>query len=537
MAQLGERCLGACAMCVALFVVASPARAQLDGAIEADAVDGGVPLPEEETPSEEPIAEPAEEPIAEEEPAAEEPRRPRAPISYTLEGIRVRGNTRTDTGVIRSYVNVRDGEVLAVDDPRLETIAWRLLGTGWFQEVNLSLERGSQRGHVVLVVHVREQNTFIVQSLALGFSEGVNNSSDPDTSLEPYFGISVAELNLFGTGVSLEATALLSVPQQGFRLRAGQASALGTEWGLTGGLFFNNGREFFGNDDVVIAVDECPIGGPLRCEEGRNAVVEYRRYGGSVGTGYDLATTVRFTLDYQLEAVEVVDRPAAASHRRGTEIVPIDFSIHDGLSWISSVQLGVTHDERDDPGLPTQGRLMFLRADLSGTIIGSDYDFVRLQGGWREWVRLPEWRHTLRFGLFLGAAVGDVPFFYKFYVGDLSDLIPSRMLELNLDRRAPPNLLDTSVREMRAEELAGRLDVEYAVWLYEGNDGFRGLQFFASVGLYALADSEDFRLAIPGYEGFARVPLDLTFDVGVRLDTVVGVFEIGFSSLLGFISI
>src|SRR5262249_1921178 len=150
------------------------------------------------------------------------------------------------------------------------------------------------------------------------------------------------------------------------------------------------------------------------------------------------------------------DRPAAASHLRGTEIVPIDFSIHDGLSWVSSLQLGLVDDERDDPGLPTEGRFVFLRGDLSGTIIGSDYDFFRIQAGWREWFRLPAWRHTLRLGLFLGAAIGDVPFFYKFYAADLSDLIPSRVLELNLDRRAPPNLLDTSVREMRAQELAAR---------------------------------------------------------------------------------
>lgn len=461
---------------------------------------------------------------------------PRA-IRYVLEGVEVRGNTRTDTGVIRSYVPLRVGEVLDVDDPRVETIRWRLLGTGWFDDVRLRLARGSQRGHVVLVVQVRERNTFIVQSLALGFSEGVLNSVDPNAQLEPYFGISVAELNLFGTGVGLEATALLSIPQQGVRLRAGSTGVAGSDWGLNGALFFNNGREFFGNDDVIVAVDDCPPDGAMRCEEGRNAVVVYRRYGAAIGTGHDVGTSARLTLDYQFELVELVDRPAAASHRRGAELVPIDFAIHDGWSRVSSVQLGFVHDERDDPGLSTQGRFVFVRADLSSTIIGSSYDFVRVEAGWREWFRLPEARHTLRLGAFAGAAVGDVPFFYRFYVADLSDLIPSRVLELNLDRRSPPNLLDTSIREMRAQELAARVDVEYAIWVWEGNDGLRGLQLYGLIGLYALADREDLRLAIPGYQGFARVPLDLTADVGLRFDTVVGVFELGFSTLLGFISL
>jgi hypothetical protein len=465
---------------------------------------------------------------------------PSAPrrIQYVLERIEVRGNDRTDTGAIRAYVPVREGEVLDVDDPRIEAIRWRLLGTGWFDEVRLRLERGSERGRAVLVVQVGERNTFVVQSLALGFSEGVLNSEDPNTRLEPYFGISLAEQNLFGTGVGVEATGLVSIPQQGVRLRAGQAGVGGSDWGLSGALFFNSGREFFGNDDVVVALDECPMpGDAMRCEESRNAVVVYRRYGASIGTGVDLATTLRFTVDWQFEAVEVVDRPAAASHRRGSEILPIDFHILDGWSFVSALQLGITHDERDEPGLPTEGRFLFLHADVSSQLIGSSYDFVRVQAGWREWFRLPEARHTLRLGLYVGAAVGDTPFFYRFYVADMSDLIPSRVLGLNLDRRAPPNLLDTSIREMRAQELAGRLDVEYSLWLYEGRDEIRGLVLYGLVGLYSLLDRDDLRTAIPGYSGFARAPLDLTFDVGLRLDTTVGVFQLGFSTLLGFISL
>lgn len=460
-------------------------------------------------------------------------------IQYLLERVEVRGNGTTDTGVILAYVPLRRGEILDVDDPRVEAIRWRLLSTGWFDEVRLRLERGSSRGRVVLVIHVSERNTFIVQGVTLGFSEGVFNSSDPNVNVEPYFGLSLAELNLFGTGLSLEATGLLSIPQQGVRLRAGQASVAGSDFGLSGSLFFNNGREFFGHDNVVIALDECPMRGPgePRCEESRNAVVVYRRYGASLGTGVDLATTLRFTLDWQFELVEVVDRPEAASHRRGTDIVPIDFSINDGWSRVSALRLGLSHDERDNPGLPTSGRFVFLNADVSTTLIGSSYDFVRVQAGWHEWFALPEAHHTLRLGLFAGAAVGETPFFYKFYVADLSDLIPSRVLELNLDRRAPPNLLDTSVREMRAQELAGRLDLEYSLWVYQSHDDIRGVILYGLVGAYALLDRDDLRVAIPGYAGFARVPIDLTFDIGVRLDTVVGVFELGFSTLLGFVSL
>jgi outer membrane protein insertion porin family len=85
---------------------------------------------------------------------------------------------------------------------------------------------------------------------------------------------------------------------------------------------------------------------------------------------------------------------------------------------------------------------------------------------------------------------------------------------------------------MRAEELAGRLDVEYRVPLHRGGKGIRGIDAYARVGLYSLARLEDVRLAIPGYDGAARFPLDLTFDLGVHADTTIGVFQFGFSSLV-----
>lgn len=517
-----------------------PVDAAPGEAPEADAPEGEVAPEAEDDPAPEPAGEPeADVPAdedAEEEPAPGE----RAP--YRIERIEVRGNDRTDDGVILAYVPFRTGEPLDLEDPRVEALRWRLLGTGWFEDVRLRVERGSQRGRVVLVVQVAERNTFVIQSIALGLSEGLLNSDAVDSEAHPYFGISVAELNLFGLGLSVEATALLSVLQQGGRLRLGTASLLGTDWGLTGSLFFNNGREFFGNDDVVIALDEC-VRDPadpmmdLPCEAARNAVLEYRRYGGSVGTGVDIADAWRFSLEWHFEALELVDRPEAASHRRGTEIVPIDFHVHDGVSFVSALELGVALDERDNPGLPSQGRYVFVDADLGTQLLGSSYDFVRVRAGWREWFRLPEAHHALRLGLFVGAAVGDAPFFYRFYVADMSDLIPSRMLEMNLDRRAAPNLLGTAIQEMRAQELAGRVDLEYSLWLYESRAEVRGVVLYGLVGAYALLDREDLAIAIPGYEGAARAPIDLTFDVGIRLDTIVGVFNFGFSTLLGFIQL
>jgi hypothetical protein len=108
---------------------------------------------------------------------------------------------------------------------------------------------------------------------------------------------------------------------------------------------------------------------------------------------------------------------------------------------------------------------------------------------------------------------------------------------MELDRRPAPNLLGTSVLFMRNEEVALRADVEYNVSLlrHGRRGGLRGAHAYVNLGAYVLADVQDLEFAVPGFEGASRIPIDLTFDLGIRLDTSVGVFQFGFSNLLGFI--
>ncbi len=463
-------------------------------------------------------------------------------IRYFLERVEVHGNTGTDGDVIRRFVPLHPGDVLDVDDPDIEAIRWRLLGTGWFRDVRLRLRRGSRRGWVVLVVEVEERNTLVVTQLALGVTEGVRSTTDHTADLLPYAGLGLAETNLLGTGIELAGTGLLSKRQQGIRLRFSDPAALGAAYLLSAGAFFNNAEEFFGHDPLVSIV--CPPPDPTdptaRCPpeiEARNAVVFYRRYGLSLGMGHDLGPSTRYTLTWQGELVDVPVKPDAASEARGAVVRPIDFSINNGISFVSSIKLGLIYDRRDDPALPTRGTLIDFRGDAGTRLLGSDYDFLRLQALFRKWIPLP-WGsgQSLRFGAFGGVVFGRAPFFYKFYVSDLSDLIPSRVLEMNLDRRPPPNLLGTSIEVMRSEEIAGRIDVEYGLRLFTGTGGLRAINAYAEVGLYALADFHDLRVAIPGYVGLSRIPVDMTFDLGIKADTDIGLFQLGFSNLLGFIT-
>src|SRR5882724_13091190 len=66
-------------------------------------------------------------------------------VRYTLEGVEVRGNTRTRAHVVLRYVPFKQGDVFDVDDPEVELSRYRLLGTGFFRDVQFSLRKGSSR--------------------------------------------------------------------------------------------------------------------------------------------------------------------------------------------------------------------------------------------------------------------------------------------------------------------------------------------------------------------------------------------------------
>ena len=461
-----------------------------------------------------------------------------ATIRYRLEGIRVTGN-RTRKSVVTSFVPLTIGAQFDVDDPAIEEIRWRLLGTGWFDDVKLSLTRGSRRGWVVLLIEVKERNTLLVDQFVVGLSRAVSSSSATNDTLRPYVGLGMSEANFLGQGVSLSGAAVFSSTQYGLELGYRDPRIGNTGFALTGRVFHNYAREFFGRNPLVWIA--CPPKKPSAdsgdtCDpdvKAKRAVVIYHRTGIGIGTGHEITSRLHYSLDWLGEYIDVLNKPNAASTVRGNEVTAIDFRIEDGRSLVSSLRLGVVYDDRDHPALTQAGDYVGFDARFGSHLFGSSYDFARFQLDMRHWFTLP-WKHVLSLGLFVGTVFGDPPFFYDFYAADLSDLLPSRVLELNLDRRRTLNLLGTSIVEMDMEDLAARIDFQYQVPLHRGGGFVRGVDAYLGAGVFLLTAREDLRVAISGYHGLARVPIDVTFDLGIQADTDIGLFKLGFSSLIGF---
>lgn len=478
----------------------------------------------------------AEAGIEDEEPDEDPSTRPR--LRYFLERVRIDGNARTHAPVIRARIPLSRGDVITPESGQLEAIAWALRGTGFFDRVSLRLERGSRRGWVVLVVEVRERNTIVVQQFVPGVSEGLSRTTDPTRDITPYIGFGIAETNLLGTGSALSVQGLMSSGNQGIRIAYTEPRLFGSRYAVRLSPFFNNAREYFGNPPVKVTGSCDPIAVPDCSEalDAQNAVVFYRRGGLDVGAGRAIGVPPHLSLDYQAEIIHVRSEPEAASQVIHGQTVPIDFQIDPGTTFNSVLKLALVHDRRDDPGLTRRGLFVRLEADVGTRLLGGRYDFMRLQGLVRGWVPVAP-NHVLRFSGFAGAAVGYVPFFYAFHTSDLTDLIPSRFLEMEIDRRPPPDLLGTSIQGTRIGDIAGRIDVQYEYVLYatSGRRPVRRVHAYANVGLYSVADLATLQIVGPTYSGLARLPIDLTFDLGIRVDTDIGVFDFGLSNVVGFV--
>lgn len=450
------------------------------------------------------------------------------PVRYTLEAIQLRGNSRTQRRVVLRYVPFKPGNVFDVDDPEVELSRFRLLGTGFFRDVQYSLKKGSERGLVVLVIDVTERNTIVVSDISMGLAADAA-ANGRVRRLSGYAGLDVAETNLAGTGITLGGAMAVASNQLALRMRFLDPAFLGTNWMVGGSLLYNDAQDFFGTSRIKWI-------NPDQRTQYDSAVVDYTRFGGSLGVGRDLSVSTQLWLHYRLESLNA-SYPYEASQSRGFATEPIDFDIIRGRSVLSTLRGTLQVDTRDHPFLPKRGSLTTITTEVGLLPAGRDYDYARVDVQTSRWFRLPWHEHVLRLSAFGGAISGNAPFFEQYYVGDFSDFLPDRVLGVTFDHRYPKNFLGTEIVEVRYGKYALDVNAEYRIPLYRGHHTVFGIDFFGSGGVYSVASDRDFTHPPRAYSGFARFPLDLTFNLGFRMDTSAGGFVFAFSNVLGFLPV
>jgi outer membrane protein insertion porin family len=438
---------------------------------------------------------------------------------YTIEAVVVRGNRKTATALILaelSAIGLREGKQVDASDPRVEAARYRLLTLGFFLDVRLSVSRGSSRGSVVLAADVEERGTLVINELF------------PATSAATAFwgGADVSETNFFGRGINLGAGFVASTtpdvlgaePGLGLRLR-GAVPALGGPYGpsFSATALYNDGSEFYR-----------VAGDPDDADPSLFIAGRVRRAGGMLGAGKDFRSGLHASLDFREEVVQATLPDTGAGG-----LPPIDFKVQNGTSRIGTIAGGLELDTRSDPILPRSGARVTLSVELGTGLVGSSYDYLKtvLEASFYKPLRRG---HALGFHLFAGAIAGEAPYFDQFFIGDLNLLLPRRALGINFSTQPSRNLLDTSIAHHRYDDFAGRLLVEYAIPIWRRRGLIYGGDAFVAVGLLGMASRGDF--IPPGTSGLRALPIDVTGDLGLRLDTSVGIFTLSVANALSRLS-
>jgi hypothetical protein len=202
----------------------------------------------------------------------------------------------------------------------------------------------------------------------------------------------------------------------------------------------------------------------------------------------------------------------------------------DRFSRVGSITATLDFDTRSDPLVPRAGTHVSLSVEGASSNLLSNYEFLKfvMQGS----TYLPtRRRHVIGFHAFGGALFGKAPFFDRFFVGDLNFLLPPRALGLNFSTQPSRDFLDTSIAGHRYDNFAARLLFEYAIPLWRRHGFIYSGDAFVAFGAFGMGSEGNFRDATRS--GLAAWPIDLTGDLGVRLDTLIGVFTLSFANALG----
>jgi hypothetical protein len=260
----------------------------------------------------------------------------------------------------------------------------------------------------------------------------------------------------------------------------------------------------------------------------------YRRFGGRWGATYDISTLARVSATVRAESVDADLPVAPAQVLPDGRVVAVDLHLQPGHSRIVTAGFGFDRDTRPDPVLPHSGSRVTASAEVGSSAFDSSYDFSTLFGRYEQWWPIDkDERTTIGVRLAGGIVIGDAPRFDRIHISDVDHLLTPRALGLVLSVASPLDVLHTRSDKPNYGELGGSATVEVArtLWRGKGRGRIYGGDLFVGAGLWGLAETDDIRLRDTSV--WKSLPVDMFGDVGVRLDTDVGIFELTLANALG----
>jgi outer membrane protein insertion porin family len=357
-----------------------------------------------------------------------------------FERINISGNQTTRDKVIRRELKAIEGEVYSHD--ALKRGTENLHRLGFFEEVEVQTEQGSDKDKMVVNVNVKERATG-------SFSLGAGYSSFDKTTGS----IQIAEQNLFGYGQQLKVAARVSSRTQQFDVRFTEPWFLGKP--IAAGVdLYKWEREYW---DYT----KDSVGGALRFRFPIGFDEEYTR------------GTVRYIFDDA--DVTDIDKDAAA--------VIQDM---EGRTVKSSITLGLVRDSRDRLFLTTRGSRNEIFYEHAGGFLGGDSGFGKVEATSTWYFPFPwdtvfvlrgQWGYVERHD------DGRLPLYEKFYLGGIDSV---RGFEY-----ATISPKDPETGDRIGGEKMMAYTVEYRFPLIQ-EQGVVGLTFFDAGNVYTEDESYSF---------------------------------------------
>ena len=439
---------------------------------------------------------------------------------YVIEDVRVTGNRKTERSLIAgelAALGLAPGRPVDASDRRVETARYRLLSLGYFLDVHLSVARGSRRGAVVLIVDVEERGTLVINEIFAA------------TSPATFFwgGTDLAQTNFMGRGINVGAGFVASTQPLVANAHAGLGLRLhvavpplggpnGVALSVTG--LYNDASEFYR------ASGEADDSDP-----GRFVATRVRRIGGMLTAGLLLPANFHASVSFREEQDSAQLPLLRVQMLPDGRRVPIDFMIREGASRVGSATGSLQFDNRSDPVLPRSGARAVCRSRSPAPLLGSSYDVRQrdrrgvdlLQDAARPCagpasVRRRHQRRRRR----TSTASSSGTWTCCCRAARWGSTSRRRRRQASWGRRSSTTATTTtrgaSWSSTRSRSGAG------AAWSTAATRSSRS----GCWGWPATATSP------ARARGAAALPIDLTGDVGLRLDTYVGVFTISIANAL-----
>ncbi len=306
---------------------------------------------------------------------------------------------RTKDYIITRELRLKPGEVF--NRSLVERDLQRVFGLGIFEDVQLSLNPGTDPRKVVVVVNVIEKNT---GSIAAG--AGVSSASG-------LFGtVSYQEQNLFGRNQKL-----------GGEVQVGQRALLYdvsfTDPWVAGTQNLSYTVNAFRRRSISLIFD----GGENEVTLENGDRPRLLRLGGGVSFSRPLADKWRGSLGLQYQRVSVRDADGRITPR--DELGNLLSFNEDGQDDLLTFDLGAVYDGRNNRQQPTQGSVLRLSSEQSIPVGSGSIFFNRLRGSFSHYVpvnllRFSAGPQTFAVNFQAGTVIGDLPPYEAFSLGGSS---------------------------------------------------------------------------------------------------------------------